>query len=713
MTDASLTWRPLHFAVPITLDQVVDLLRQFAAMTGSPRLVLEADGSGGRVRWRVGTDGRTLGVVGRLVESSLAGSTVNRVADERPVVSGAVQVFIRGHREQSIATDRSDATARALLAALSRASQHECLRVQVVLGERLAPSMPRVTQTSQPGASEARRLLATRTKDHGFGCVLRIGVQATDVARQRALIGGVLASLRLSEAPGQRIQLRRTSPRSVEQAASPWRWPLRLSVNDLAAILGWPVGELPLPGVAEAHPRPLRALPVVAREGRVLGTNQVAGSTRPLALSLTDSLRHLHLLGPTGTGKSTLIAQLALQDMAAGRRVVVIDPKGDLIRDVLAHIPADRHDDVVLLDATDEAPVGLNPMAGDGAEVAADGLVAVMRDLYADAWGPRTQDILHASLLSLARRGDGSVVHVPLLLTNAGFRRSVTGRVAAADPMGLGSFWAWYESISDAERSTVIAPLMNKLRPVLLRPGLRAMLGQTEPKFDLRQVFAADTSRNPILLVNLAKGDLGADAARLVGSVVVSLLWQRALERSQLPAAERVPVMVFIDEVQDYLRLPGDLGDALAQARGLGVGFTLAHQHLGQLPTALKAAILANTRSRVCFHLAQDDATVMARGSGLVAEDFTRLPAFHAYASLLAGGSPTPYASLVTMALGPKISRPVQIQRRSRERYGQARSVVEESWERLASTAMAGDDDASRHRSDDEQFGRVRRGGAR
>lgn len=710
MTDASLTWRPLHFAVPLALDQVVDLLRQFAAMTGSPRLILEADGSGGQVNWRVGADVRTLGVIGRLVESSLAGSTLSRMTDDRPPTAAAVQLSIRGHREQSIATARSEATVRALLAALSRATRQERLRIQIVLGVRLAPTRPRPMRARQPGESEARRLLAERTRDHGFGCVIRVGVQAADVTRQRALIGGVLAALRLSEAPGQRIQLRPTSPTALTRATSPWRWPMRLSVSDLAALLGWPVGELPLPGVAEAHPRPLRALAAVAREGRVLGTNQVAGSTRPIALSLSDSLRHLHLLGPTGTGKSTLIAQLALQDVAAGRRVVVIDPKGDLIRDLLARIPAERQDDVVLLDATDEAPVGLNPLVGDGAEIAADGLVAVMRDLYADAWGPRTQDILHASLLSLARRGDGSLVHVPLLLTNAGFRRSVTGRVAVADPMGLGSFWSWYESISDAERSTVIAPLMNKLRPVLLRPGLRAMLGQTEPKFDLRQVFAADPSRNPILLVNLAKGDLGADAARLVGSVVVSLLWQRALERSQLPAAKRVPVMVFIDEVQDYLRLPGDLGDALAQARGLGVGFTLAHQHLGQLPTALKAAILANTRSRVCFQLAQDDATVMARGSGLDAEDFTRLPAFQAYASLLAAGSPTPYASLATMALGPKTSRPAAIRRRSRDRYGQPRHVVEESWGRLAGAAVAGNAAGHGESSDDESFGRVRRG---
>lgn len=167
-----------------------------------------------------------------------------------------------------------------------------------------------------------------------------------------------------------------------------------------------------------------------------------------------------------------------------------------------------------------------------------------------------------------------------------------------------------------------------------------------------------------------------------------------------MPASRRHPVMVFIDEVQDYLRLPGDLGDALAQARGLGVGFTLAHQHLGQLPTGLRSAVLANARSKVCFQLSHEDATAMARGSTLAAEDFISLPAFQAYASLLSGGSPTPYASLVTQPLSGPVTRPSDIRRRSQERYGRPLSEVEAAWADLAGQTPA-----------DEPIGRVRRGG--
>ena len=162
------------------------------------------------------------------------------------------------------------------------------------------------------------------------------------------------------------------------------------------------------------------------------------------------------------------------------------------------------------------------------------------------------------------------------------------------------------------------------------------------------------------------------------------MLWQAALRRSRIPQERRHPVMVLIDEVQDYLRLHGDIGDALAQARSLGVGFTLAHQHLSQLPTALRSAVLANARSRVCFQLSHEDAAALAKGSGLTSEDFASLPAFQAYAAVLVGGTPTPYGSIVTQPLPPASSDPEAIRRRSRDRYGRPLSEVEAAWLEIA-----------------------------
>ena len=279
---------------------------------------------------------------------------------------------------------------------------------------------------------------------------------------------------------------------------------------------------------------------------------------------------------------------------------------------------------------------------------------------------------------------------LPLLLTNPGFRRSLTQHLN--DPIALEPFWAWFENLSEAERNAVIAPVMNKLRPWLLNHQLRAVLGQREPRFTLRQVF----TERKILLVPLRGGVIGQDAARLLGSLVVAQLWQTIQSRSAIPASRRHPVMVYIDEVQDYLHLPTDLGNALAQARGLGVGFTLAHQFLGQLSPEMKAGVLTNARSRICFQLRHDDAAVLAKGHPeLSSEDFTALGAYEVYASLFANGRVNPYASTRTVPAGSPLSQPVDLRRRSAERYGRELNEIEAGFAELltptnATTAATG-----------------------
>jgi hypothetical protein len=250
--------------------------------------------------------------------------------------------------------------------------------------------------------------------------------------------------------------------------------------------------------------------------------------------------------------------------------------------------------------------------------------------------------------------------------------------------VALGPFWAWYEQLSDGERAQAIAPVMNKLRAFLLRRSMRAVLGQRQPRFDLAHVF----TERKVLLVTLRKGLLGPESSGLLGSLVVARLWQTILARARVPAERRHPVMVYIDEVQDHLHLPTDLADALAQARGLGVGFTLAHQFLAQLPPAMRAAVMANARSRVCFQLGPDDAVAIAKGAaGLAAEDFMALGRYEVYASLFTDGQATGYASGRTLPPSEPCSDPDQLRRSSRERYGQSLDQTEAGFANLAASA--------------------------
>ena len=253
------------------------------------------------------------------------------------------------------------------------------------------------------------------------------------------------------------------------------------------------------------------------------------------------------------------------QDIAAGRAVVVIEPKSDLIADVLAHVPSGRVDDVVVLDPNDAlSAVGVNPLAGDRRhpELVADRLLAIFKSLYGPQLGPRTTDILAASLHTLARTPHASLIALPLILSDAGFRRRALADVD--DPIALGPFWAAFDNWSEAARTEATAPLLNKVRPYLLRPQLRAVLGQAQPRFDVLDVF----TKRRILLVDCSVGALGPEISALLASLVMSQLWGATLRRSAIAPERRHPVSVYVDEFQTFLHTPTDLGDAAGPGPG-------------------------------------------------------------------------------------------------------------------------------------------------
>lgn len=390
-------------------------------------------------------------------------------SDSTAPTAGAA-VRLRGQGRSPLAVDQIAATSRATLATLAMARGPERVRLTVLLGPRHRPQ-----PAGDRGPVQARTAL--HYGQYRFSCALRISAAAGSRSRARALIEAVTAGLRHLEAPGLVFVLRPLPGRATRRLTVPCFWPTRLSVSEMSAVLGWPIGKAgsQLPGVRPLHPLLVAPSPAVAKRGRVLGMS-LAAPQRPVAIGIEDSLRHLHVLGPSGVGKSVLLAQLALQDIAAGRGVVVIDPKGDLVTDILARIPAGRRDAVVLIDPSDPAPAGVAAFAGDP-EHAADLLLTVFRSLYKDDLGPRSSDVLHAGLLTLARSGRANLAALPLLLGNPVFRRTLVSQVGPADPLGLGAFWAWFESLSDPERNQVVAPLRNKLDPLLsFRPGLRGRL---------------------------------------------------------------------------------------------------------------------------------------------------------------------------------------------------------------------------------------------
>ena len=673
-----LVWHQLRFALPLAQDTAVGLVERVLADGSLGRVVLELRACGGQATWAVGSSAgeRLISVVRELVP----GCRVSRGFSRR-AVDQAVEVSARPVGA-GLAMDRLTTVVRAVLAALAVTAEGEELVVQLQLGRRFSPQvLGRVEPQGwlellglvpPPSVSGERgRRMRAQVGRHRAAACLRLGVRAASPLRQRTLLQGLLGALRLLEGPGVRLRARTEHPAKLNVVRRPWRAGLELGAGEIVAMAGWPIGELPLPLLGSGHPRQIAPPPEVGAGSsqRVVGASAVPGEAGLVRLPITDAVYHTHLLGPTGVGKSTVLLSLALADAAEGRGLLLLDPKGDLATDFVARLPQERAGDVVVLDPTNPCPVGFNPLAGppELAVVTAEAVLGVLAELFRDSWGIRTADVLSAALLTLARIPQATLVWLVPLLTNPAFRRRVLA-LAPADPLGTDVFWQGYEAKPVRIQAVEVAPVLNKLRQLMLRPGLRAMLGQAQPRFGLTDLL----ERRRIVVVNLNQGLLGPGAARLLGTLLVSQLWQHLLARQAEPAQRRQIVSVYIDEVQAFLAgLPGSLADALAQARSLGAAFHLAHQYRGQLSAEMMQAVETNTRSKVYFALSATDAAAAARlAPELEAADFQLLAQYQAYATVMHYGRRSGWFSLTTRPAPPAVRDPALLYAASHARYG-------------------------------------------
>lgn len=719
-----LVWHQLRFALPLAQDAAVGLVERILADGSLGRVVLELRASSGQATWALGSHvgERLVSVVRELVPGCRVSRRFSRRVVDQAVVVSAQPVGA------GLATERLTAVVRAVLAALAVTAEGEELVVQLQLGRRFSPQvLGRVEPQGwlellglvpPPSLSGERgRRMRAQVGRHRAAASLRLGVRAASPLRQRVLLQGLLGALRLLEGPGVRLRARTEHPAKLDLVRRPWRAGLELGAGEIVAMVGWPVGEGALPATPSAHPRVL-PLPLVRETQRAFATGVADQGGERLGISIGDALYHTVLLGPTGAGKSTALAHLALADIHAGRGVLLIDPKTDLVADILARIPEQRRDDVVVIDPTSSRPVGINPLArtqtarsgasssvGGGVpggsaspELVADTVLATFKGVFAESWGVRVEQVLSAALVTLARTPGATLVDLPLVLTNAAYRQRLI-TTAGADPLGTGQFWAAYEALSEAQRQQWVGPVLTRLQPFLIRPHLRATLGQAAPSFDLEEVF----TRRRIVLVSLNKGVLGAESARLLGSLLVGQLWPLILARAAVEPSRRHVVSVFIDEVQDYLSLPGSLADALAQARSLGAAFHLAHQYRGQLPAALKAGIDANARNKIIFSLSAADAAELARQAiGLEAADFQLLPRFGVYARTLHHGRENPWCHATTLSPTPPTQDALALRASSQARYGQDAAQVEAALlARLGQHGEMTGDDAAQIATDD------------
>ena len=376
------------------------------------------------------------------------------------------------------------------------------------------------------------------------------------------------------------------------------------------------------------------------RQGRLFGIRE------------TDRFSHTYLIGRTGTGKSTLLGSMALQDLSARRGLALLDPHGDLVEEIAGRIPADRSADTLYLNAPNsEATWTYNPLAGVSPArrpLAAAGLVEVFKKLWHEDWGPRLEHLLRNVLLTLLEQPEATLADIPPLLADKDFRRDALRHIENPE---VKDFWTTeYARYSPAFRAVVTAPLLNKVGAFLADPILRRILTGRRSSFNLRRIM----DEGGVLLVNVAKGRMGEGPASLLGSLLVSSLTLAGLSRANQPVEERRPFFVYLDEFQTFGTL--SLATMLSELRKYRVGVVLAHQYLGQLDRELRDAVLGNVGTLISFRVGAQDAPLIARelAPKFEPEDLISLPNRNIYLRLLVDGEPSKPFSAETVAWSPR-----------------------------------------------------------
>jgi len=392
-------------------------------------------------------------------------------------------------------------------------------------------------------------------------------------------------------------------------------------------------------------------------------------------ISQSDRRRHLHIIGQTGTGKSTTLLHLISQDLAMGRGVALLDPHGDLAERALTFVPPRRAHQLVYLNPADlERPIGFNVLDRvheDYRPVVADSVVSAFRHVWPDSWGPRLEHFLLNSVRALLDAPGSTLLGIPRLLTDDAFRGRITRTVR--DPV-VRSFWLTeYASYDRKFLAEANSPILNKIGRVLSAPAIRNIVAQPMSTIHLRKII--DEAR--ILIVNLSKGALGEGTAHLLGALLTTGLAHATLSRADTPEHERRVFHLYADEFQSFAT--ESFGTILSEARKFGLALTLSHQYMGQLPESLRHAVLGNSGSFIAFRVGAEDASLVADHLGISnSASVQDLSNFQAYGRFLVENTPTSPTHLdLYPPPEPFNKHPEKLIANSRIRFGRGRHKID------------------------------------
>ncbi|MFH1909976.1 MAG: type IV secretion system DNA-binding domain-containing protein [bacterium] len=471
--------------------------------------------------------------------------------------------------------------------------------------------------------------------------------------------------------------------------------PYILNTEELASIYHLPGESVVTPSMNYAGSRkgePPLNLPIIGEDPKeeqelsVLGTTNFRGTEKKFGINIQDRALHIYAIGKTGTGKSTLLKNMIIDDIYKGRGVAVVDPHGDLVADVIDHIPENRINDVIYFSPADrDYPVGFNLFENVDPEyknIVASGIVGVFKKIFGESWGPRLEYILRNVVLGLLDYPGATLLQVLKVLTDTKFRRMVVEQIS--DPIIKDFFVNEFERYDQKFRTEAVAPIQNKVGQFLSSTVIRNIVGQPQNSINVRETM----DKSKILLIDLSIGRIGEDNSALLGSLIITKIQMAAMSRAEMSREERIPFYLYVDEFQNFAT--DSFAVILSEARKYGLSLMVTNQYIAQMPETVANAVFGNVGSIITFRVGAGDAEFLNREFVPVFEpsDLVNLDNYVIYLKISINGvTSSPFSAKTVLSNYEPTGFREQIIEQSRIKYSRSRAEVEKN---IAESTLAG-----------------------